>query len=122
MVLVKYEGGAISCHAGRRASAMGYDQRAEVTCTDGSLVSVENPRASSCTVSSGSKSDFSFAPIAYTFEDRYASAYAAEVEHFVEQMSRGALPKNTCSDSYIVCCICDAANESAKTGKRILLK
>jgi predicted dehydrogenase len=56
--------------------------------------------------------------VAFSFGDRYAVAYAREVQHFADMILRGAAAKVTQSHCKVVAAVCDAALHSA-TNKRI---
>jgi myo-inositol 2-dehydrogenase/D-chiro-inositol 1-dehydrogenase len=70
ILVVSYADGSQSCHSARRASAMGYDQRAEVITNKGELICANNVRDIQATSCSADKSS-SLGSISYTFADRY---------------------------------------------------
>jgi myo-inositol 2-dehydrogenase/D-chiro-inositol 1-dehydrogenase len=106
----------ISCS---RRATYGYDQRIEVHGSLGML------RAHNIPLTSVEKADaagFTGEPALPFFLERYAAAYRAEIDSFVEAILTGAAMDPTGHDGLRALEIADAATESAKTGKTVSLK
>jgi predicted dehydrogenase len=50
-------------------------------------------------------------------EEAFAYGYQAEMKHFVECVSEGAMARETYEDGYIVNCVLDAGYQSMKSGR-----
>lgn len=96
----------------RRAS-YGYDQRAEVHGSLG-LLKADNIRENNVEVATGS--GFRSAPAQHFFLERYAGAYLAEMQHFIDCLSTGTVPTPGIRDGLAAQLIADAAAKSLETG------
>ncbi len=113
-LIIEYANSSVSAHTARRASAFGYDQRTETVCSHGSVAKVANPVGLQSTrLCREKQGETGAGQIAYSFGDRYAVAYAREVQHFADMILRGAAPKVTQSHCKVVAAVCDAALHSA---------
>lgn len=116
LLVINYQDGSQSCHSARRASAFGYDQRVELLTKSGELFVAQNPVGSRANHLSARGSS-SCGTLPFSFPDRYADAYANEVNHFADMLLDGAPPRVSLSHNMLVAAVCDAAVQSAKTGR-----
>ncbi len=115
MVAMKAASGAL-CHINcSRRCAYGYDQRVEAFGAKGMLVSA-NPTPTHVERWSGSTTA-ARPPLHHFFIERYAGAYAAEVNAFVEAVEQGRQPSPTFEDGRRALILAEAAGESARTGR-----
>ena len=103
-----------------RTCAYGYDQRLEAFGTKGAL-SVQNRRGTSVEFSSSNKTD-SRDSFMFFFQERYAQAYALEMEHFIDCIQGKSSPEITFKDGREAVALADAAVESHKTGHPVKLQ
>jgi len=96
----------------RRAS-YGYDQRAEVHGSRG-LLKAENIRENNVEIATGE--GFRSAPAQHFFLERYAGAYLAEMQHFVDCLTTDRAPSPGIRDGLAAQVIADAAATSLETG------
>jgi myo-inositol 2-dehydrogenase / D-chiro-inositol 1-dehydrogenase len=118
MVILKTRRGAL-CHIDNsRRAAYGYDQRIEVFGSKG-MLKADNPAPTTVTRSSreGVVSD---KPYPF-FLERYAEAYRAELDHFLDVISGGAAPLVTGRDGREALALADAAARSLKLGAPVAL-
>ena len=100
----------ISCS---RRATYGYDQRIEVHGSAG-MLRADNVLTS--TVEMSNASGFCRAPTEPFFLERYAAAYTAEMEHFVEVLTAGASPNPSGIDGFKAQVMADAAQASYESG------
>ncbi|MGQ7298125.1 Gfo/Idh/MocA family protein [Quadrisphaera sp. KR29] len=100
-----------------RHCAAGYDQRLEATGPLGSL-SVGNATDSLVRSSTGTSGD-SGAPFQAFFLERYARAYAAELEAFLTAVRGGELTGPGFEDGRAALVLADAAEVSAREGRTV---
>jgi len=113
LISLKYPSGAIASIDLSRKAAYGYDQRIEVLGDKG-MVQAMNKQPTTMILSTdhGIESD----PYCYSFPQRYEHAYALELDHFADIISKGATPLLSHDDARKVAIIADAAERSAETG------
>jgi len=99
-----------------RRSGYGYDQRVEAFGARG-MAKVDNPRAT--TVEGVSEAGAVMAPIAGGFVERYAQAYAREIDHFADVLAGRARPATGYDDNVHALALAEAAARSVATGARI---
>ncbi|MDV3051026.1 MAG: inositol 2-dehydrogenase [Planktomarina sp.] len=99
----------------RRAS-FGYDQRIEVHGSAG-CVAADNHHQSRIT--SANAQGYTKPPLLDFFMNRYISAYAAEIEHFVECVATGHQPRTGGHDGLMSLALAEAALKSVHTGTAI---
>lgn len=99
-----------------RRATYGYDQRIEVHGSKG-LLKGENQHEHSVVLATGE--GFSGAPTKHFFLERYAHAYAREMEHFVEALGRGEAPSPSIHDGLQAQTLADAAQRSLETGQAV---
>ncbi|TNM69317.1 inositol 2-dehydrogenase [Streptomyces sp. NP160] len=100
-----------------RHCAAGYDQRLEATGPLGTL-SVGNVTDTLVRSSTGTSGD-SGAPFQNFFLERYARAYAAELESFLEAVRGGELTGPGFEDGRAALVLADAAGTSAREGRTV---
>ena len=99
-----------------RRTTFGYDQRIEVHGSTGT-VSVENHRESR--IELANRDGYLRPPLLGFFMTRYAAAYAAELESFVEALASGAPPPVTGHDGLMALAIAEAAIRSVADGRAV---
>jgi len=118
LITLKYPSGALACIDLSRKAAYGYDQRIEVLGDKG-MVQAENKQPTTLVHSTdmGLNTD----PNCYSFPQRYEHAYANELNHFVDVMDGKAQPKLSHDDARKVAIIADAAEESVRSGRKVIM-
>lgn len=96
-----------------RRATYGYDQRIEVHGERG-MLRAENLREHS--VELATADGFTSAPTRHFFLERYAQAYRAEMEHFVQALTSGIPPAPGIVDGLRAQRLADAATQSWQTG------
>ena len=99
-----------------RRTTFGYDQRIEVHGSTGA-VSVENHRQAR--IELANRDGYLRPPLLDFFMTRYAAAYAAELEAFVEALTSGAPPPVTGHDGLMALAIAEAALRSVADGRAV---
>jgi len=113
-IVMRSAGGAIGVISNSRRSGCGYDQRVEIFGSGGAL-RLGNVRENSVTRlddAGGSRS-----PIEYSFAERYAAAYRAELDHFADVVELDIAPLIGVRDAIRALRLAEAAAESVKSGK-----
>jgi myo-inositol 2-dehydrogenase/D-chiro-inositol 1-dehydrogenase len=64
---------------------------------------------------------FHGAPTQHFFLERYARAYAREMEHFVASVGKGATPSPSIHDGLRAQILADAAQQSLETGQAVTI-
>lgn len=114
-VTLKTASGKICQISNSRRATYGYDQRVEVHGSKGMLRAhnvLEN------TVELATCAGLQVAPTQPFFLERYAAAYRAEMAHFVSCVTSGAPVTPTGDDGLKAQILADAADASARDGKR----
>lgn len=111
--------GAIATIVNSRHSSIGYDQRLEVFGARG-LLQVANAPASLVSASSANAVE-ARRPYVENFIDRYAQAYARELDEFVKLVSGEASSSPTFEDGRAALVLANAAQRSAETGTSVLI-
>ena len=108
--------GALCQISNSRRAVYGYDQRIEVLGSDG-MLRAGNRRATTVELfdDEAVKRD---KPL-YFFLERYAEAYKAEFDHFVEVVTGDVAPLVGARDGRQALALADAAHESANTGRPV---
>ena len=99
-----------------RRTTFGYDQRIEVHGSTGT-VSVENHREAR--IELANRDGYLRPPLLGFFMTRYAAAYAAELEAFVEALTSGVPPPTTGHDGLMALAIAEAAIRSVADGRAV---
>lgn len=120
MVTLRARGGALVHINNSRRCTYGYDQRLEVFGSEGMLLAGNR----TATTVEGFTAQHTAArdPVLPFFIERYADAYAAEVDHFVDCVSGHAWPLASFQDGVEALRLADAALDSLRTGRAVRLE
>ena len=119
MVVLRAKSGALVHINNSRRCTYGYDQRVEAFGSGG-MLQAQNRFATS--VQSWGKHGTGTRDLVQPFFiERYAEAYAAEVDNFVQSVLAGQAPLATFADGVAALKLAEAAGESLKTGRAISL-
>jgi myo-inositol 2-dehydrogenase/D-chiro-inositol 1-dehydrogenase len=102
-----------------RRATYGYDQRIEVHGSKGML------RAGNIHMTTLERADgqgFTQDVIQNFFIDRYAGAYAAEIEAFIDAIEKGTAPKADGHDGLMAQKLAEAATQSSQSGEAVAVK
>ncbi|WP_147111138.1 inositol 2-dehydrogenase [Tateyamaria sp. syn59] len=113
MVSLRTASGKLCQISNSRRATYGYDQRIEVHGEQG-MLRADNVLTSTVEVSDAS--GFTRAPTEPFFLERYAAAYTAEMQHFVEVLTAGTPPNPSGIDGYKAQVMADAAQASFEAG------
>ncbi len=116
--LLRFPSGRLCLISNTRRSAYGYDQRAEAYGSAG-MAMAGNPRVA--TLEAWTEAGALAAPIADSFQARYAAAYRAELDHFADVLAGAATPATGYLDSVRALALAEAANRSARLGAPVRL-
>ncbi|MET0483425.1 MAG: inositol 2-dehydrogenase [Aestuariivirgaceae bacterium] len=114
MVVMRTASGSLIHINNSRRAVYGYDQRVEAFGSQGMIVS-DNLRANSLSRSTR-ESTGQRAPLLHFFIDRYAQAYARELEDFIDRIQSGGDPAVGFEDGRRAQVLAEAALRSALTG------
>ena len=112
-ITLRTAGGAICVVQNSRRATYGYDQRIEAHGAKGML---RAGNATATTVESADADGFRTEPALPFFLERYAAAYAAELDAFVGAVLDGTPAAPTGEDGLRALLLADAATESARSG------
>jgi myo-inositol 2-dehydrogenase/D-chiro-inositol 1-dehydrogenase len=115
-VVLKTASGKICQISNSRRATYGYDQRIEVHGSKG-MLSAGNIHET--TVQFAGAKGVCADPVQNFFLERYASAYKAEIEAFIDTMVQGKKPKPDGTDGLKAQLMADAATKSRETGKPV---
>ena len=115
-VVLKTASGRQCVITNSRRASYGYDQRVEVLGDKGA-VSAENVHEAGVQVATGE--GFVRPPLLNFFMERYAVAYAAEIEAFVAALTEGTKPPVTGEDGLLALALADAAVRSMAEGRLV---
>ena len=118
-LVLKSSSGVLCVISNSRRSGYGYDQRVELFGSNGSL-RVDN--VPSTEVQRLDESGTRGAQFPYSFAQRYAEAYRAELDHFADVLDGKADPATGPRDSLRALRLADAAEQSHKQGAPIALE
>ncbi|MGL4241028.1 MAG: Gfo/Idh/MocA family oxidoreductase, partial [Beijerinckiaceae bacterium] len=118
-VLLKTASGKIAQISNSRRATYGYDQRIEVHGSKG-LLRAGNVQETTVELATGK--GFSQDPVLPFFLERYAAAYRAELDAFIAAVAKGKPPAPSGEDGLRAQVLADAATESARSGKTVMLK
>ncbi|WP_299743725.1 inositol 2-dehydrogenase [uncultured Tateyamaria sp.] len=113
MVSLRTASGKLCQISNSRRATYGYDQRIEVHGERG-MLRADNVLTSTVEVSDAQ--GFTRAPTEPFFLERYAAAYTAEMQHFVEVVTAGTSPNPSGIDGYKAQVMADAAQTSYEEG------
>lgn len=114
VVVLRGASGAVATITNSRRCAFGYDQRLEAFGAGG-MLTADNLRPTGVRYSGADRTE-SAAPALNFFLERYATAYRAELDHFVSAIEQGTAPSPSFADGRAALVLADAANESLRTG------
>ncbi|MBB4008195.1 inositol 2-dehydrogenase [Allorhizobium taibaishanense] len=117
-VILETVGGCQAVISNSRRATYGYDQRIEVHGSNGSA-SAENQRPISIEVATAD--GYTRPPLHDFFMTRYTQAYANEIAGFIAAIENGARISPNGEDGLLALELADAALESARTGRRVIL-
>ncbi len=115
-VTLKTASGKLCQISNSRRATYGYDQRIEVHGSKGLL---RAGNMTQTTVESATASGFTTDPALPFFLERYAAAYRAELDAFIDALVDGKPISPDGSDGLKSLILADAATESAQTGKPV---
>jgi len=118
LITLKFPSGALGSIDLSRKAAYGYDQRIEVLGDKG-MVQAQNKQPTTMVLSTDQ--GISIDTNCYSFPQRYEHAYAFEIEHFADVLAGTAQPKLSHDDCRKVAIIADAAEESVRSGRKIVI-
>ncbi len=118
-VVLKTESGKIAQISNSRRATYGYDQRFEAHGSKG-MVRAQNVPLT--TVEFADAKGFRSDPALPFFLERYAAAYRAELDHFLDAIQSGNAPSPSGEDGLRAQRLADAATKSAQTGKPVRLE
>ncbi len=108
--------GKIAVITNSRRATYGYDQRMEVHGSKG-MLRAHNVHEN--TVEFAGAAGFTGAVVQNFFLERYAGAYANEIDAFLTAIEKGTDPRANGHDGLMAQKLADAATESVKTGKAV---
>jgi myo-inositol 2-dehydrogenase / D-chiro-inositol 1-dehydrogenase len=117
-VILETASGKQAVISNSRRATYGYDQRIEVHGSAG-MVAAENQRPVSIEIANGE--GYTRPPLYDFFMTRYTQAYANEITAFIAAIEQGATISPNGNDGLLALQLADAAIESVKTGKRVLV-
>lgn len=118
IIVLKTENGAMCSIINSRRAVYGYDQRIEVFGEHG-LLQVANVMENQ--VSSATHQGLTKSRVENFFLERYAVAYAQEMNHFSDILQGISTPLTTGHDGRQALALAEAALQSLKTGKTVFL-
>ncbi len=116
LVQLKTKSGKLCQISCSRRATYGYDQRIEV---HGSAGMLRAGNVHETTVEIAKADGFTADPLEDFFMERYAAAYAGELDHFLDCVESGASPSPNGEDGLRAQVLADAATRAAQTGKRV---
>lgn len=118
IVNLRTPSGALCQISNSRRAIYGYDQRIEVHGSQG-MIRADNWRGTTVEVADGNgyKKD----PLLDFFLERYAAAYRAELDSFIDILLEGKVPSPSGRDGMLALHLADAAMQSFKTGLPVSL-
>ena len=116
MVILRTESGRLAQISCSRRATYGYDQRVEVLGAKG-MVRADNVELSTVEIADAAGMHGEKPP--HFFIERYAQAYAAELDHFADCVASGEAPSPSGSDGRQALALADAAVTSLKTGRAV---
>jgi myo-inositol 2-dehydrogenase/D-chiro-inositol 1-dehydrogenase len=118
-LILRSASGALCMISNNRRTGYGYDQRVELFGSKGAL-QVDNVPATQVRElgERGSNAE----PFQYSFAERYANGYRAELDHFADVLDGRASPATGPRDSLRALRLADAAEASMKAGAPVELR
>lgn len=119
LVTLRTASGRLCQISNSRRAAYGYDQRIEVLGSKG-MLRAENQQPT--TLEASTEAGVSRDKPLYFFLERYAAAYRAELESFIEAVAAGQSPSPNGADGYAALRLAEAAVESLREQRTVHLK
>ncbi len=119
LVTLRTASGRLCQISNSRRAAYGYDQRIEVLGSKG-MLRAENQQPT--TLEASTEAGVSRDKPLYFFLERYAAAYRAELERFIEAVAAGQAPSPNGTDGYAALRLAEAAVESLREQRTVLLE
>jgi myo-inositol 2-dehydrogenase/D-chiro-inositol 1-dehydrogenase len=116
VVTLRTAGGKLAQISNSRRAVYGYDQRIEAHCAGG-LLRAGNQRATTVELATGQ--GFTTDPALPFFLERYADAYRAELDAFIDAVGSGTAPSPSGADGLAALVLADAAEESRRSGQAV---
>jgi myo-inositol 2-dehydrogenase/D-chiro-inositol 1-dehydrogenase len=116
VVTLRTASGVLCQISNSRRATYGYDQRIEAHGEKG-MLRAGNHTATSVELANGA--GFTGEPALPFFLERYAAAYRAELDAFVQAVNTGAAPRPGGEDGLKALALADAAVESVRTGRAV---
>jgi myo-inositol 2-dehydrogenase/D-chiro-inositol 1-dehydrogenase len=117
-VLLKTTSGKIAAITNSRRATYGYDQRIEVHGSKGALMAGNRTET---TVTEAGAGGYGTDPALPFFLERYAEAYRAELDAFLNAIRTGTAPRPDGEDGLAAQVLADAATQSAQSGAPVRL-
>ncbi|GAA4553221.1 inositol 2-dehydrogenase [Pseudonocardia xishanensis] len=117
VVTLRSDTGALAQITNSRRCSFGYDQRLEAFGATG-MLSAQNQLPTSVRYAGAERSEAA-APYLNFFLERYTTAYAAELDHFVAAVESGTAPSPSFADGRAALVLADAAGVSLRTGAAV---
>ena len=117
MIVMRAASGALVHINNSRRCVYGYDQRIEAFGAGGMLQAGNRHRSTVETW--GPARTRAMDPVQDFFIERYADAYRAEIDHFIQCVETRARPLASFADGRAALALADAAVESARTGRAV---
>jgi myo-inositol 2-dehydrogenase/D-chiro-inositol 1-dehydrogenase len=118
VISLRSASGKLAVIVNSRRATYGYDQRIEAHGSNG-MLSVGN-RAESSLVRADADGITGSKPL-YFFLERYALAYRAELDYFLEGLESGKIQAPNCVDGLAALVLAEAAVESLAAGREVKL-
>ena len=118
-LVLRSAGDVLCVISNSRRTGYGYDQRVELFGSKGALRADNIPTTS---VSRLGEEGSTGAAFPYSFAERYADGYRAELDHFADVLDGAALPATGPRDSLRALRLADAAERSLKSGGPVKLQ
>jgi myo-inositol 2-dehydrogenase/D-chiro-inositol 1-dehydrogenase len=119
MITMRAASGALIHISNSRRAVYGYDQRIEAFGASG-MLQAGNQRGTSLSYWGEAGTDVRD-PVMNFFIERYAPAYVAEIDHFVDCVEQGTKPLAGFQEGLEALRLADAAYESMRTGQTVRL-
>jgi myo-inositol 2-dehydrogenase/D-chiro-inositol 1-dehydrogenase len=117
VVVLRSADGALAQITNSRRCVFGYDQRVEAFGATG-MLTAQNQLPTSVRFAGADRSEAA-APYQNFFLERYSTAYALELDHFVTAVESGTPPTPSFADGREALVLADAAAESLRTGSTV---
>ncbi len=117
MLMLRAASGALVHISNSRRCAYGYDQRLEVFGQKGMLIA--GNRHETSVQAFGAAHAGAADPVLSFFVQRYADAYAGEIEHLIHCVRTGSAPMSNFQDGLQAMRLADAATESLRQGRSV---